>query len=66
MVTALIVVTTATALVLAIAVITVLTGWFPRPAALAALSLGSFLRHGEPPRLDPRDRAELIARLWVP
>ncbi|MFB3053375.1 MAG: hypothetical protein ACE1ZT_05860 [Dehalococcoidia bacterium] len=66
MLTALIVVTTATALVLAIAVITVLTGWFSRLAALAALSLESVLRHGEPLRLDPRDRAELIARLWVP
>ena len=66
MLTALIIAMTATALVLASAVITVLTGWFPRLAALAALSLESFLRHGEPPRLDPRDRAELIARLWVP
>ncbi len=66
MLTALIIVTTATALVLAIAVITVLTGWFPRLAALAALSLESFLHRGEPLRLDPRDRAELIARLWVP
>ena len=42
MLTALIIATTATALILTIAVITVLTGWFPR------------------------DRAELVARLWVP
>ncbi|MCH7576185.1 MAG: hypothetical protein IH822_00065 [Chloroflexi bacterium] len=66
MLTALIIATTATALVLAIAVITVLTGWFPRLAALAALSLESLLCRGEPLRLNPRDRAELIARLWVP
>jgi hypothetical protein len=51
---------------LTIAVLTVLTGWFPRLAALAARSLESLLCHGEPPRLTPRDRAELIARLWVP
>ncbi|MFB3093331.1 MAG: hypothetical protein ACE1ZN_02845 [Dehalococcoidia bacterium] len=66
MLTALIIAMTATALVLAIAVITVLTGWFPRLAALAALSLESLLCRGEPPQLNPRDRAELIARLWVP
>ena len=66
MLTALIIVTTATALVLAIGVITVLTGWFPRPAALAALSLEPLLHRGEPLRLDPRDRAGLSARLWVP
>lgn len=66
MLTALIIATTATALILTIAVLTVLTGWFPRPAALAALSLESLLHRGEPLRLDPRDRAELIARLWVP
>ncbi len=66
MLTALIIATTATALVLTIAVLTVLTGWFPRLAALAALSLESLLCRGEPQRLNPRDRAELIARLWVP
>ncbi len=66
MLTALIIATTATALVLTIAVLTVLTGWFPRLAALAALSLESLLRRGEPPRLNARDRAELMARLWVP
>ena len=66
MLTALIVVTTATALVLAIAVITVLTGWFPRPAALAALSLESLLHRGDPLPLDPRDRAQPIARPLVP
>ena len=66
MLTALIIATAATALILAIAVIIVLTGWFPRLAALAAHSLDSLLCRGEPPRLSPRDRAELIARLWVP
>ena len=66
MLTALIIATTATALILTIAVITVLTGWFPRLAALAAYGLKSLLGGGEPPRLSPRDRAELIARLWVP
>ena len=65
MLTALIIATTATALILTIAVISVLTGWFPRLAALAAHSLESLLC-GESPRLSPRDRAELIARLWVP
>ncbi len=66
MLTALIIASTATALILIIAVLTVLTGWFPRLAALAARSLDSLLCRGEPPRLSPRDRAELIARLWVP
>ncbi len=66
MLTALIIASTATALILIIAVLTVLTGWFPRLAALAARSLESLLCRGEPPRLSPRDRAELIARLWVP
>ncbi len=66
MLTALIIATTATALTLTIAVLAVLTGWFPRLAALAARSLESLLCRGEPPRLTPRDRAELMARLWVP
>ncbi len=66
MLTALIIAMTATALVLAIAVITVLTGWFPRLAALAARSLESLLCRGEPPRLSRRDRTEMMARLWVP
>ncbi len=66
MLTALIIAATATALILTIAVLTVLTGWFPRLAALAARSLESLLCRGEPPRLSPRDRAELMARLWVP
>ncbi len=66
MLTALIIAATATALILTIAVLTVLTGWFPRLAALAARSLESILCRGEPPRLSPRDRAELMARLWVP
>ncbi len=66
MLTALIIATTATALMLTIAVITVLTGWFPRLAARAVHSLESLLCGGESPRLSPRDRAELVARLWVP
>ena len=66
MLTALIIATTATALILTFAVITALTGGFPRLAALAAHSLESLLRSGEPLRLSPRDRAELVARLWVP
>jgi hypothetical protein len=66
MLTALIIATTATALILIIAVLTVLTGWFPRLAALAARRRVSLLCRGEPPRLNPRDRAELMARLWVP
>ncbi len=65
MLTALIIATTATALILTIAVLTALTGWFPRLAALAARSLESLLCRGGP-RLTLRDRAELIARLWVP
>ena len=66
MLTALIIATTATALILTIAVITVMTGWFPRLAALAAHGLEALLCRGESPRLSPRDRAELVARLWVP
>ena len=66
MLTALIIATTATALILIIAVLTALTGRFPRLAALAAHSLQSLLWRGEPPRLSPRERVELIARLWVP
>ncbi|MEE8385063.1 MAG: hypothetical protein V3S01_04025 [Dehalococcoidia bacterium] len=65
MLTALIIATTVTALILTMAVITVLIGWFPRLAALAVHSLESLLCGGEP-RLSPRDRAELVARLWVP
>ena len=66
MLTALIIATTATALILTIAVLTVLTGWLPRLAALAVRSLESLRCCGEAPRLTPRDRAELMARLWVP
>ena len=43
MLTALIIVTTAAALILTIAVLTVLTGWFPRLAAVAARCLESLL-----------------------
>ena len=65
MLTALIIATTATALILTIAVLTALTGWLPRPAVLAAGGLESLPYRGEP-LLSPHDRAELIARLWVP
>jgi hypothetical protein len=65
MLTALIIALTATAFML-VAVITVLAGWFPRLAALAARGLEMLLPAGQPRRLDPRERAELIARLWVP
>jgi hypothetical protein len=67
MLTALIIFATATALILTATVLTIVTGWFPRLAALAARGLEAFLRYGcEQPRLSPRDRSELIARLWVP
>jgi hypothetical protein len=63
--TALIIALTATALVLVAVILTVLTGWFPRLAALAARGLEMVAPAGQPRRLDPRDRAEMIARLWV-
>jgi len=66
MLTALIIALTATTFILAAVTLTVLTGWFPRLAALAARGLEMVLSSGQAPRLDPRDRAELIARLWVP
>lgn len=65
MVTALIIALTATAFVLAVAVLTAVAGWFPRLAALTARGLETLLRDGQPRRLDPRDRAEMMARLWV-
>jgi hypothetical protein len=66
MLTALIITTTATTLVLAAVVLTIVTGWFPRLAALAVRSLEFLLWRGDTPRLDPRERSELMARLWVP
>jgi hypothetical protein len=63
--TALIIALAATAFILAAAILTVLTGWFPRLAALAARGLEAVLPGGQPRRLDPRDRAEMIARLWI-
>lgn len=66
MLTALIIAATATILILAAVVLTIVTGWFPRLAALAARSLELMLWRGKTPRLDPRDRSELMARLWVP
>jgi hypothetical protein len=63
--TALIMALAATALILATVILTVLTGWFPRLAALAARGLEAVLHGGQPRRLDPRDRAEMAARLWI-
>ena len=66
MLTALIITATAVMLTLAAMVLTVLTGWFPRLAALAARCLEILFRRADRESLTPRDRAELIARLWVP
>lgn len=67
MMTALIIAMTATTLVLAAVILTVITGWFPRVAALFARVLELlFWRGADTRRLDPRDRSELMARLWVP
>ena len=65
MLTALIIALTATTFVLAVVILTVLTGWFPRLVALAARGLEMVLPSGQPRRLDPRDRAEMVARLWI-
>ena len=62
MVTALIIALTATAFMLAAVILTVLAGWFPR---LAARGLEMMLPAGQPRRLDPRERAEMMARLWI-
>ncbi len=66
MLTALIIATTATALVLTAVVLMVATGWFPRLAALAARGLALLLWRGEKRPLSHRERAELLARLWLP
>jgi len=66
MLTALIITATATALVLAAIVLAVLTGWFPRLAAIAARSLAALIWPSQPRRLSRRERYELIGRLWVP
>ena len=63
--TALIITLAATAFILAAVILAALTGWFPRLAALAVRGLETVLPGGEPRRLDPRDRAEMMARLWV-
>ncbi len=44
----------------------VLSGWFPRLAALAANGLDRLFSMGEAKPLTPQERAEIIARLWVP
>ncbi len=66
MLTVLIITATATALVLATIVLAVVTGWFPRLAAIAARGLATVLWPSEPTKLSRRERYELIARLWVP
>ena len=66
MLTALIITATATALVLAAIVLAIVTGWFPRLAAIVARSLAALLWRGEPAKLSRRERYELLARLWVP
>jgi hypothetical protein len=65
MVTALIIALAATAFMLAAVILTVLAGWFPRLAAVAARGLEMVLPGGPPRRLDPRERAEMVARLWI-
>ena len=65
MVTALIIALAATAFMLAAVILTVLAGWFPRLAAVAARGLEMVLPSGQPRRLDPRERAEMVARLWI-
>ena len=66
MLTALIILATAAALLLALVAVTVVTGWFPRLAALSVRGLEAVVRPGAPTRLTLRDRSELVARLWVP
>lgn len=44
----------------------VLSGWFPRLAALAANGLDRLFSMGQPQPLTPQERAEIVARLWVP
>lgn len=65
MLTALIIALTATAFTLAAVALTVLMGWFPRLAALAARGLEMVLPGGETRRLNPRERSEIVARLWI-
>ena len=65
MVTALIIALAATAFMLAAVILTILAGWFPRLAAVAARGLEMVLPGGQPRRLDPRERAEMVARLWI-
>ena len=66
MLTILITATTAALLVIATALIAVLTGWFPRLAAVTARVIDLYPSFGGTTRLDPRERSELLARLWVP
>ncbi len=66
MFTALIVAATVTTLILAALALTVVKGWFPRLAAVAARGLAALFCRGEVTRLTLRERSELVARLWVP
>ena len=66
MLAALITATTTAILLLAAALVVVLTGWFPHLAAFTARAIDLIPWYGEPQRLDPRERSELLARLWVP
>ena len=61
MLTALVIAATATALTLAVVVVTVVTGWFPRLAALGARVLVSLLCRRGTTGLSPRERSELAA-----
>ena len=56
----------AAALTLTATVLTVVSGWLRRLTALSVRGLELSLRGGGTPRLSPRERSELVARLWVP
>jgi hypothetical protein len=66
MLAALIIATAATALLVAVMVFLIVTGWFPRLSALLVRGIESVLRPSDTRRLNRRDRSELVARLWVP
>ena len=51
----------------AVAAALVLSGWQPRLAGRAVYVIESIMETGSQlSKLSPRDRAELVARLWVP
>lgn len=66
MFTALIITAMVFTLILAALALTIVTGAFPRLAAVTARVLEPLFCRGEPTRLTPRERYELVARLWVP